>query len=115
MEVEQRADPSNAQILKNLSDRLQHLAEDTAQVGKSVSELIGLLSTSLPPAAIRDLQKLDSMQQSLLDLAHLSAALAEPHEQRSQGLEHLKMRATRTLLDAKPNDQSVTQGSIEFF
>ncbi|MFL4471214.1 hypothetical protein ACERZ8_15490 [Tateyamaria armeniaca] len=115
MQAEPVADVSDAQILEKISQHLLTLAEDTALVGKRVSELTGSVSTSLSPSAIRDLQKLDNLHQSLCDLAHLSAALAGPGAHRAQAFEHLKLTATRTLLEVNASERPVAHGTIDFF
>ncbi|WP_299731686.1 hypothetical protein [uncultured Tateyamaria sp.] len=115
MQAEPVADLNDAHIMENLATRLLDLAEDTAQVGKSVSALTANMTTPMDSGVIQDLQKLDSLQQSLRDLAHLSAALAGPGALRAQALDQLKLKATRTLLDTSASERPTAQGTVDLF
>lgn len=115
MQTEPIAEQDEAEIFKKLAMRLLDLAEDTAQVGKCVSALTANMTTSLDSATIQDLQKLDSLHQSLCDLAHLSAAFSGPGALRTQALGELKLRATRTLFDTSIKERPAAHGSIDLF
>jgi len=105
----------NSDVLKNLEQHLMDLAEDTAQISKVVSDLIGGPSATLGNSAIRDLQKLDNLQQSLADAARLCAALAGPIELRRAAFSDLKLKATRTLTQKLPLEPCRSQGSVDIF
>ena len=106
---------SDTDILNNIADRLLELASDTAQIVKSVSCLTAALNESLSSSTIHDLQKLDNLQQSLCDLARLSAALAGPDEFRDEAIGLLKLTATRTLVQQNVDENRSTQGSVDLF
>ena len=105
----------DSDILKNIKEHLLHLASDTAQIGTSVSCLTNATDDTLSPSIIKDLQKLDSLQQSLCDLAGLVAALAGPDENRPEAVSRLKLKATRTLVRRAAGDDLTVQGTVDLF
>jgi len=108
-------DTDDARILANMASHLHCLAEDAAQVGATVSDLTAAVGPLVGPKTIHDLQKIDTLRQSLSDLAHLSAAMAATGEHRARALQALKLSATRRLVTPISADPPDHQGSIDFF
>lgn len=108
-------DAEDAHIQINIANHLVRLANDVAKVGAAVSELAHTMPAALTPDAILDLQKLDSVQQSLHDVALLSAAMALTGNDRARALADLKLSDTRILLKGAVPDASLHSRSVELF
>lgn len=103
-------------IFRNLEIHLLELANDTAQIGETISELTCVLDATLSASTIGDLQKLDNLHQCLSDVAGLCAALAEAGVSKPQALSRLKLRSTRTLLNEMPDKLCVaSRGAVDIF
>ena len=103
-------------FLVNMERHLLNLADDAAQISKIVSELTDERHSTLKLSTIRNLQKLDSLEQSLGDLAGLCAALSGPEEHRARAVGDLKLAATRTLVAQTPGERcTIAQGSVDIF
>ena len=110
-----QGEAEDAHIQINIANHLVRLANDVAKVGTAVSELTHTMPAALTPDAILDLQKLDSVQQSLHDVALLSAAMALTGNDRARALADIKLSDTRILLEDAVPDASLHSRSVELF
>lgn len=104
------APPSDAlsQALSNLSDHLRALMDDVACVERAVAALQS--SPSAPaPRDLVDLQRIDMVQQTLDDLAALTALMAQGDTSPDTVSYALKLAATRALV--APEDVVATNGA----
>lgn len=103
------------QTLLNMADRLRTLADDVEDVEAVLSDLTAARHGLGDQSAIQRLQNIDSVCQSLRDLAKLSAALTLTGTQRQHAIDTLRMSATRSLMQDIPQSVPVSAGDVDLF
>ncbi|MEP1962922.1 hypothetical protein [Tateyamaria sp.] len=115
MHLDLETDLDDAEVLGKMAHHLRKLSEEVAQVAKTVSDVTEGIATFPSNGAITRLQKIDSVQQSLWDLAQLSDALACNVPTRATALQKLKLAETRALLVKDSDAFSACSGTVDLF
>lgn len=105
----------DARVLRNLAHHLRGLAVDVAHVAGAVCDVTASLDPPPASPAIKQLQKIDALEQSLSDLARLTDALACPASQRDPALKSLQLDTTRALLTHSARSGPKTLGTVDLF
>jgi len=102
-------------VMKNMAALLQQLATDVAKVSAGVSELGESSPDSISNEAIENLQKLDSLHQSLVDLACLAKAFGADDQLRDRLISDLRLSEIKNLVFDSASLDNDDPGTVDFF
>ncbi|WP_299369538.1 hypothetical protein [uncultured Tateyamaria sp.] len=102
-------------VLRNMADHLSELAGEVTDVSEVVSAMLTIGSSAPSETDIRELQKMDRLEQSLDDLARLSHGLATDGLGLQDMLTSLRLSATQRILQDTTAVPDTQAGHVELF
>ena len=102
-------------VLRNMADHLTKLAGEVTDVSEVVSAMLTIGSPTPTETDIRELQKMDRLEQSLDDLARLSHGLATDGLGLQDMLTSLRLSATQRILQDTDTVPDAKAGHVELF
>jgi hypothetical protein len=106
---------ADRQVMLNMAAHLDQLACDVEDIEGIISALSAKNNGDTDPSSIERLQKVDTLRQSLRDLAKLSLALAHSGGDREHALRSLHLSSTRNLLADADQAMASHTGTVELF